>query len=224
MPNKNTYEDLKKEFVQFSDDNAKKYLYQPTRPLLDITSESAQALIQEMTDKMPKYSIGLAANQIAVSKQIFIMAYKPSKKLQDYQLNFKPVPFQVHINPKITAVSKTRVAYWHGCLSAINELMGKVATYEWLEYESFNGDGQLMKGRMDGMGAIIFQHEFCHLIGGLYIDCAKRRMDRNELRKLFESRDEKPYQVVDDSVPLLLEGYGIGETIDEYAFRVSNLR
>lgn len=220
MPKNNTYEDLKQEFVQFNDDNAKQCLYQPTCSLTDLTSDHVQKLIKTMKEKMPKYSIGLAANQIAVSKQIFIMEYTPPKNLKDYQVDFSAVPLQVHINPKITAASDTKVAYWHGCLSAINELMGEVATYEWIEFESFNEYGERVHGRLEGMGAIIFQHEFCHLLGGLYIDCAKRRIDRKELQQLFKAGKEKIYRIADGSVPFLLEGYNIGESINHYARRL----
>lgn len=219
MAKNNMYEDFKKEFVQFYDDNAKSCLYQPTKPLNDFLGSEVQGLIQKMKDKMPKYSIGLAANQIAISKQMFIMEYNPPKNLKEYHVDFEAVPLQIHINPRIAAASDTRIAYWHGCLSAINELMGEIATYKWLEFESVNEKGELVSGRMDGMGAIIFQHEFCHLLGGLYLDCAERKIERKALQKLFKSGEEKIYREVDASVPLLLDGYCIGETIEEYERR-----
>ncbi len=127
---------------------------------------------------------------------------------------------QVIINPRITRCSETKVAFWHGCLSAINEMMGEIATYEWIEYQAFNEKGQPISGKLTDMGAIIFQHEFRHLLGGIYLDYSKNLIDRNKLRQLFQSGEQQPYRVLaNDSIPLLLTDYHIGESIEEYNLR-----
>lgn len=214
------------DFVQYAEKLGKTILYMPTAKISvnEIKSKRIVKLIETMKEKMAGVGIGLAANQVGEGIQLFMLEFSPVASddayTDRYDLQFPPVPFQIFINPKITKVSEDSIAFWHGCLSAQNKPMGLVATYRWLEYEALNEYGEKISGKMDAMGAVIFQHEFRHLLGSLYIDHAKLFLDYHELQAKFASGELQSYSPADESVPHLLSDYQIGESIDEYAARL----
>lgn len=219
-----TAEEIKQKIVQHSDPFGKIVLYRPTQRVDDIAQADIQNLIAHMRHTVRGMGVGLAANQVGQGLQIFMLEFVTQKEDPSYTpryvLNLPAVPFQIFINPKITAASHERIAFWHGCLSAASHPRGLVATYRWIEYEAYNEHGELKKGRLDGMGAVIFQHEFRHLLGSLYLDHAQCFMPFQELQERFASGKDEPYKVADASVPLLLSDYRVGESIDAYAARL----
>ncbi len=120
--------------------------------------------------------IGIAAPQVGISQQIFIIEASLDSSRYPFLRKYpqlKPVAQQIFINPRITQVSKEYIKYWHGCLSAKGLDRGLVRTYKSLHFEAQNLEGKVFKGYLDSFAAIIFQHEFRHLLGSLYIDHAK---------------------------------------------------
>jgi len=88
--------------------------------------------IDKMYHVMVKNSgVGIAANQLGKRLQIFIIEAKADNPR--YKV-LGPVQKQIFINPIITKVSSEKKNFWHGCLSAMGEKRGNVATYEWIEY------------------------------------------------------------------------------------------
>lgn len=160
--------------------------------------------------------VGIASNQLGKSLQIFIIEAKPSNPR--YKV-LGPVSKQVFINPVITKTSKSRKNFWHGCLSADGENRGNVATYEWIEYRCQNEKGKVQTGRLEGFAAVIFQHEFRHMLGGTYLDHAHHFLPKAELDDKLDSGELPFFDAANDSLPLLIEGYDIGETIETYHSR-----
>ena len=157
--------------------------------------------------------VGIASNQLGKSLQIFMIEAKPSNPRYTV---LGPVEKQLFINPVITKTSTTRKNFWHGCLSANGANRGNVATYEWIEYRCYNQQGDLQTGRLEGFAAVIFQHEFRHMLGGTYLDHAHDFLPKAELDEKLDSGELPFFEVASDSLPLLIEGYVIGETIEEY--------
>ncbi len=191
-------------------------LYVPPRPIRDdeFNSPMLNSLIDSMYQVMVRKSgVGIAANQVGKRLQVFIIEAKSDNPR--YKV-LGPVEKQVFINPIITKVSETKKNFWHGCLSAQGEKRGNVATYEWLEYTCRNQEGTLIHGRLEGFAAVIFQHEFKHLMNGTYLDVAKEYASKEDLDKGFASGKIPFFEPVSDSLPLLIEGYHIGETLNEY--------
>ncbi|MDE4982286.1 peptide deformylase, partial [Francisella tularensis subsp. holarctica] len=93
-----------------------------------------------------------------------------------------------------TKASKQRVSFWLGCLSALGEKRGKLATYKEIEYEADNQHGEKITGKLDSISAVIFKHEFNHLIGSVYVDFDTEYIDNEELQAIFSSGELKPYQ------------------------------
>jgi peptide deformylase len=162
-----------------------------------------------MRTKMQAAGIGLAANQVNHNLQLFMIEFlEDSPASKRYANRFKAIPFQVFINPKITAHSTETVSFWHGCLSALDSPRGKVATWAWIEYEAFNEHGEFKKGRLTDLAAVIFQHEFRHLLGSCYVEYAIEFKDRDTLSKEFAAGLD-PLQPCGPEVPHLLANFSL---------------
>ena len=194
----------------------KSALYLPPRKITKeefntpILSEFINSMYAVMTKKS---GVGIAANQIGKRLQIFIIEAKADNPR--YKV-LGPVPKQIFINPVITKVSAGKKNFWHGCLSAHGEKRGNVATYEWIEYECQNENGEKRTGRLEGFAAVIFQHEFRHMLTGTYLDVAHQFMPKAELDKEVEKGHLPYFEIASDSLPLLISGYTIGETLDDF--------
>lgn len=114
------------------------------------------ALIIKMEAAMEKYKgIGLAAPQIDVSKQIFIV--KDERKNQAF------------LNPKIEKLSKKQETDEEGCLS-LPGLFLPIKRSESIRVSCYTKEGKSLVIEANGLAARIFQHEIDHLQGKLIID------------------------------------------------------
>lgn len=77
-------------------------------------------------------------------------------------------------------------------LSADGGNRGNVATYEWIEYKCQNQKGETQHSRLDGFSAVIFQHEFRHMLNGTYLDHANHFLPKEELDKKLDA-EELPF-------------------------------
>lgn len=198
---------------------AKNTLYLPARKIdnAEFNTDELTMLAKEMRAFMnQKKGIGLAANQVGKRIQIFIVEAKNDNPR--YKI-LGAVPYQIFINPKITGTSVERKNFWHGCLSAMEEKRGNVATYEWIEYEARNVEGKIQKGRLTGLSSVIFQHEFRHLLGGTYLDKASQFMDQAELSQKIEHNEVPFFETTDKKLPLLISDYQIGESLEDFYSR-----
>ena len=157
--------------------------------------------------------VGIAANQLGKRLQIFIIEAMDDNPR--YQV-LGTVNNQVFINPIITKVSEERKNFWHGCLSENGEDRGNVATFEWIEYECQDQKGEIQRGRLEGFAAVIFQHEYRHLMKGTYLDHAKHLLPKEELDEKLKSGEVPFFEVADDTLPLLIEGYQLGVNLEDY--------
>jgi hypothetical protein len=112
--------------------------------------------------------------------------------------------------------------FWHGCLSAEGKERGNVATYEWIEYECRDEKGGIRSARLDGFAAVIFQHEFRHLLNGTYLDVAKEFLPKAELDEQVRMGKVPFFNSADATLPLLIGGYKIGESLDDYHARMKS--
>jgi peptide deformylase len=110
--------------------------------------------------------VGIAAPQVGLLKNIFLFM----------RLDLPGAPVMVAINPKITNHPDTTVCFVRdGCLS-IPGASGNSTRYPWVEVEYFNEKGEFFRERLEGYSrqdtftAVIFQHEYDHTRGILFID------------------------------------------------------
>jgi peptide deformylase len=194
-------------------------LYLPPRRIeeKEFNTPQLQLLLDSMYATMVRTAgVGIAANQIGKQLQICMIEAKSDNPR--YKV-LGPVEKQIFINPRITKASDQRRNFWHGCLSAAGEKRGNVATYEWIEYECQDPKGNIQKARLDGFAAVIFQHELKHLMSGTYLDVANEYLAKPELDHQIEIGRVAFFGLANDTLPLLIGGYQVGETLDEYHAR-----
>ena len=109
--------------------------------------------------------VGLAAPQVFESKSMFIIASKPN----DRYPNATQMEPTVIINPKIITSTDKIVKDWEGCLS-IPGIRGLVPRKEEIEVEYTNSIGNIVKTTYGNFTARIFQHEYDHLKGIVFLD------------------------------------------------------
>lgn len=130
----------------------------------------ADSNIQKLIDSL-LYTVkvaggmGLAAPQVGELKHIMVMCSRPNSRYPQ-----APVMDEtVMLNPTIIWKSKEMIKDWEGCLS-LPLIRGYVPRCESIQVEYFTRDGGLIKADFDGFLARIFQHEYDHLNGKVFID------------------------------------------------------
>ena len=199
-------------------------LYLPARRIMEdeFGTPAFQELLKGMKNVMHATGgIGIAANQVGKRLQVFIIEAAPTNPRYN---GLAPVPYQVFVNPRIVAASPERRNFWHGCLSAVGEMRGNVATYEWIEVEAAGADGTRGIGRLSGLAAVIFQHELRHLLGGTYLDKARTFLGKEELDAKLDRKELPFFEKVGPELPLLLDDYRIGETLEDFYQRTHAVR
>jgi peptide deformylase len=78
----------------------------------------------------------------------------------------------VFVNPQIDIVDPTPAGYWEGCLS-VPGLRGFVERPQRVRARARDQRGDPIDMELEGFLATVFQHEFDHLDGRLYVDHIK---------------------------------------------------
>ena len=130
-------------------------------------SEDLQLLIDRLKATMAAESgVGIAAPQVGIGRNIFLFT----------RIDKANYPVIVAINPKIVNHPEETICFERdGCLS-IPGISGNSIRYPWVDVEYTDENGNLVQERLEGYSresdftGIIFQHEFDHLQGVLFID------------------------------------------------------
>jgi peptide deformylase len=126
--------------------------------------------IQQLIDDLMETAdvangVGIAAPQVAQSWRLFILASRPSPRYP-HAPTMEPTAI---INPQIVDRSAETVLGWEGCLS-VPGWRGPVERACWVDVEYFDRFGQPQHTRLTDFVARIFQHEYDHLEGILFVD------------------------------------------------------
>ena len=136
-------------------------------PVEDIGGEGFVSLLTDMRETLLEAGgIGLAAPQIDIPVQIAII------EIKDDNTRYGRIPamgFGVYVNPKVTVVDAEPGGFWEGCLS-IPGMMGYVERPQHISVDYFDENARAQSIELKGFLATVFQHEFDHLQGKLYID------------------------------------------------------
>jgi len=122
--------------------------------------------------------IGLAANQIGLNKQIFVVDVSP---VEDYE-KYKPI---LMINPSIISKSDEIISIEEGCLS-IPDLRAEVIRPKSIFISFFDVNMKEHTIEADELFARVIQHEYDHLQGVLFIDYFD-----DEMKKRYKKHLEK---------------------------------
>ena len=135
----------------------------------DNPQEDPKKLAEELVESMHKHEgLGLSACQIGVDLKVFSMISDD-----------RPI---VCFNPRITEFSEETTYIREGCLSfpglwfPVQRAYGVNVTFA-------NEDGENMNGTFVQLTAKVFQHEYDHMLGKLYIDGASAYKIRNARKK-----------------------------------------
>lgn len=143
-----------------------------------IGSAALKRLIDDMVDTLHDYGgIGLAAPQIGESLRLAIIEISGGPGRYG---DIPEMPLTVFVNPEITVVDPGTAGYWEGCLS-VPGLRGFVERPQHIRVSALTDSGSSRQLELKGFLATVFQHEFDHLDGKLYID----RLD-DPARLVFE--------------------------------------
>ncbi|MBE0468886.1 MAG: peptide deformylase [Methyloprofundus sp.] len=153
----------------------------------DIDAPEMQEVIGDLFISLASTSgVGLAAPQISASWRMLIIASRPSVRYP-YAPKMEPT---LMINPSFESLSEVREKDWEGCLS-IPGIRAKVPRYKDIKVHYTNELGKAETQNLSGFVARVFQHEYDHLDGLVYLDRVENNKDiisESEFLKLIENR------------------------------------
>ena len=135
----------------------------------DNPQEDSKKLKEELFEAMVKYDgIGLSACQIGVDLKVFVMRFNGDAI--------------VCFNPRITHYSEETSYISEGCLTfpglyfPVTRSYGINCTYA-------TEEGEMVSASFVEISAKVFQHEYDHMLGKLYLEYASNYMIKNARRK-----------------------------------------
>ncbi|MDF0554840.1 peptide deformylase [Kamptonema sp. UHCC 0994] len=132
----------------------------------NIEDEQLQKLIENLIHTAQSANgVGIAAPQVAQSYRLFIIASRPTLRYPQAPI-MEPTAM---INPQIIARSNEVIKDWEGCLS-IPGIRGLVPRSQAIEIEYTSRDGKQHRQELTDFVARIFQHEYDHLDGIVFLD------------------------------------------------------
>ncbi|MEM6754291.1 MAG: peptide deformylase [Cyanobacteria bacterium P01_C01_bin.38] len=139
----------------------------------DIDSKKIQKLIDDLLLTVKEANgVGIAAPQVANSSRVFIVASRPNLRYPNAP-SMEPTAM---INPRIVDCSNELVKDWEGCLS-IPGIRGLVPRYRTIEVEYTDRYGSLVHQKLTDFVARIFQHEYDHFEGLVFLDRVESTLD-----------------------------------------------
>ena len=144
-------------------------LRRPARALLpeELDSDELYRLVADMIDTLHDYGgIGLAAPQVNEGLRLAIIEV-PGGATRYGEL--ERTPLTVCVNPETEVIDAATAGYWEGCLS-IPGLRGWVERPQHIRVRHLDLQGKEHEIEARGFLATVFQHEFDHLDGRLYVD------------------------------------------------------
>ena len=135
----------------------------------DNPQEDPKELTGELLQAMVKYEgLGLSACQIGVDLKVFTMFYDDT-----------PI---VCFNPRITEYSPQTTYMREGCLSFPGLYFSVKRAYG-INVSFTNEEGTEHSATFVKLAAKVFQHEYDHMLGKLYLEYASAYMVRNARKK-----------------------------------------
>lgn len=149
-------------------------LRKKTEPVVVFDSELKQ-LFADMLETMYNYNgLGLAANQIGISKSMLVLDASTEDQTILYTL----------ANPQVVEHSREKTEFEEGCLS-FPGITEKISRPSVIKVKAQDYDGKEIVIEATGLLAIVLQHEIDHLNGVVFID----RM--TPIRKMLHSKELK---------------------------------
>ncbi|KAI2488665.1 peptide deformylase [Fragilaria crotonensis] len=120
--------------------------------------------------------VGLAAPQVGINKRLMVFNESGDKQ--------KWLTETVLVNPVIVDYGPTTDLHIEGCLS-FPGMGGDVERSKWIKVEALTTKGKKIKKKYSGWEARVFQHEYDHLDGKVYIDRLSEE-DRKQVQPVLD--------------------------------------
>jgi peptide deformylase len=147
-------------------------LTQVAEPVTEFKTPALQDLIEGMLATLKEaQGVGLAAPQVGSLLQVLIVASRPNPRYPNAP-QMQPL---VMVNPRLLACSSEQVLGWEGCLSVPN-CRGLVARAREVEVEYYTPEGVQQRVVWQDFPARIFQHEYDHLMGRVFLQRQPRQL------------------------------------------------
>jgi peptide deformylase len=160
-------------------------LRQKAEAVADVRAAEVRQIIADMQATLAgTQGVGIAAPQISESKRIMIVASRPTPRYP-HAPQMEPT---VMINPEFEALSDHKEKDWEGCLS-IPGIRALVPRYREILIRYTDQQGEWVELRLDGFVARIFQHEYDHLEGRVYLDSVEDNRDIVSESEYFKLMD-----------------------------------
>jgi peptide deformylase len=148
-------------------------LRQQAQPVDDFTCPEFHKLIETMHETMLESNgVGIAAPQLGASRQILIIASRPTARYP----HAPDMPPILMVNPSFEIVDGTLYKDWEGCLS-VPGIRALVPRYQAIEVQYHDQQGEIYRLALQDFPARVFQHEFDHLMGLVYLDRVENNQD-----------------------------------------------
>jgi peptide deformylase len=143
------------------------------------------SLLDDMRETMyANDGIGLAAIQIGVTKNVFII------NLADDEGRQLPENLEEIINP-IILETQGSIVYQEGCLS-VPGIYEDIERKEKISVRYYDRNSQMIERELDGLMSIAYQHELDHLQGRLFIEkfsyLKRKKFEKEWKKKLKEEK------------------------------------
>ena len=150
---------------------------------VEAVDEGVRALAADMLATMYEApGIGLAATQLGVMKQVFVM---------DCAGKEEPARPMVLINPEIVKRSDEMAVNEEGCLS-VPQIYDRVERHERVTVRALNRDGEAFEVDAEGLASVCVQHEMDHLLGKVFVEyLSPLKRNRIRTKMLKKTRDEQ---------------------------------
>jgi peptide deformylase len=143
------------------------------RPVEDFNATATQTLISNMQQLMLEgHGVGIAAPQIGESLRVVIIASRPTARYPQAP----EMPPIVMINPHFDIIDASQHHDWEGCLS-IPGVRALVRRYRAVRVFYQNPQAELLQLDLQDFPARVFQHEYDHLQGLVYLDRVENNRD-----------------------------------------------
>lgn len=141
-------------------------LREPVHKIEEPNDPAIQDLIEDMLVTVADANgVGIAATQVYESVALFLVASRPTPRYP----GAPEVEPTAMLNPEILSASDEMEVGWEGCLS-IPGMRGLVPRHRQIRIRYLTRHGELREEEYEGFLARVFQHEFDHINGLVYLD------------------------------------------------------
>lgn len=159
-------------------------LRETAAPVEVVEDKSLQKLIKDLMQATVKHrGVGIAAPQVSQSLRLIIIASHPTPRYPQAP-QMEPTAM---INPRIISSGSEMAKSWEGCLS-IPGIRGLVSRHTQIAVEYTDVKGKVCGQELTDFVARIFQHEYDHLDGMVFLDrveSTQEMITELEYQKLF---------------------------------------